>query len=429
MKNILLCLSLFLLHAPSFSQRIDELINAAEVTRIESTLSSDAMEGRRTFTKGIDKAASFLAEEFSKIGLQPGGSNNSYLQSFEMISARIRQGKVLVDGQEIPASDLICQTTATTVHFESGGAAEVAYIGATDNFMQSFRAIRGKSNNLVVFIDTAHRNFFNRIKAFGGPRFPGNTSQLFILSHLAKPAQFSAHLDMELTTHKLANVVGIIPGKSKASELVIFSGHYDHLGYGKPDDKGDSLYNGANDDASGTTAVVMLARYFKAMGPQERTLVFAAFTAEEVGGFGSQYFSRQYDPAKVMAMFNIEMVGTESKWGRNSAYITGYEKTNMGSILEKNLEGTAFKFYPDPYPQQNLFYRSDNATLARLGVPAHTISTSKMDNEPHYHKPSDEIGTLDMQNMAEVIKAIALSSRSIVSGKDTPSRVNTADLR
>jgi Zn-dependent M28 family amino/carboxypeptidase len=173
----------------------------------------------------------------------------------------------------------------------------------------------------------------------------------------------------------------------------------------------------------------MLAKYFKALGNNERTLVFAAFTAEEVGGFGATYFSRQFDPAKVMAMFNIEMIGTDSKWGNNSAYITGYEKTDMGKILEKNLEGSQFKFYPDPYPDQQLFYRSDNATLARLGVPAHTISTSKMDNEPNYHKASDEIGTLDMNNMAMIIKAIAVSSKTIVSGKDSPSRVNTADLR
>jgi Zn-dependent M28 family amino/carboxypeptidase len=130
-----------------------------------------------------------------------------------------------------------------------------------------------------------------------------------------------------------------------------------------------------------------------------------------------------------MAMFNIEMIGTDSKWGTKSAFITGYEKSDMGKLLEKNLAGTGFQFYPDPYPQQQLFYRSDNATLARLGVPAHTISTSKMDNEPHYHKASDEIGTLDTNNMAEIIKAIALSSRSIVAGADTPTRVSAASLQ
>jgi Zn-dependent M28 family amino/carboxypeptidase len=135
------------------------------------------------------------------------------------------------------------------------------------------------------------------------------------------------------------------------------------------------------------------------------------------------------NPDEVVAMFNIEMIGTESKWGKNSAYITGFEKTNMGEILQQNLEGTGFTFYPDPYTTQNLFYRSDNATLARLGVPAHTISTSKMDNEPNYHKASDEVGTLDMDNMAMIIKSIALSARSIISGKDTPSRVDTKQLK
>ena len=132
-----------------------------------------------------------------------------------------------------------------------------------------------------------------------------------------------------------------------------------------------------------------------------------------------------------MAMFNIEMIGTDSKWGADSAYITGFEKSSMGEILQANLVGSKFHFEPDPYPKQNLFYRSDNATFAALGVPAHTISTSKMEeppnDEPNYHKASDEIETLDMNNMAEIIKAIAISSKTIVSGVDTPSRVATEE--
>jgi Zn-dependent M28 family amino/carboxypeptidase len=155
----------------------------------------------------------------------------------------------------------------------------------------------------------------------------------------------------------------------------------------------------------------------------ERTILFVAFTAEESGGYGSSYFSKQLAPEKVMAMFNIEMIGTDSKWGKNSAYITGFERTDFGKILQDDLKETAFNFYPDPYPQQNLFFRSDNATLARLGVPAHTISTSKMDSEKFYHTVDDEIETLDMKNMAEIIKAIALSSKAIIDGVKTPTRV------
>ena len=102
------------------------------------------------------------------------------------------------------------------------------------------------------------------------------------------------------------------------------------------------------------------------------------------------------------------------------------------------MEGTQFKFYPDPYKTQNLFYRSDNATLARLGVPAHTISTSRMEADStamnktidkFYHSANDEIETLDMKNMAEIIKAIAISSTSIIAGKDTPTRVDTTQVK
>ncbi|MCG2609914.1 M28 family peptidase [Flavobacterium sp. SM15] len=217
------------------------------------------------------------------------------------------------------------------------------------------------------------------------------------------------------------NVIGILPGKTKPNEYVIFSAHYDHLGM--KDFGEDKIYNGANDDASGTTAVIALAKYFKTLGQNERTLIFVAFTGEEVGGFGSGFFSRSINPDQVVAMFNIEMIGTESKWGKNSAYITGYEKSDFGVLLQNNLKNSTFMFQPDPYPSQKLFYRSDNATLAALGVPAHTISTSKMDSEQNYHQLSDEVTTLDLKNMTEIIKAIAISSESIIKGIDTPSRV------
>lgn len=217
------------------------------------------------------------------------------------------------------------------------------------------------------------------------------------------------------------NVIGVLPGKSKPDEYVVFSAHYDHLGM--TESGADKVYNGANDDASGTTAVILLAKYFKQQNQNERTIILVAFTGEEVGGFGSSYFSKSIDADKVVAMFNIEMIGTESKWGKNSAYITGFEKSSLGDLLQQNLAGSDFSFYPDPYPLEKLFYRSDNATLAELGVPAHTISTSKMDAEPNYHNASDEVTTLDLDNMTQIIKAIAMSARGIILGKETPSRV------
>ena len=335
MKQFLL-VPLILLGTASFSQKELKAISLKETTRIETALAADNMEGRRAFTEGNERAANFIANEFNKIGLSKWNSQDSYLQTFQLV-------------KKINAN---------------------------------------------------------------------------------KRTSYSFDLSQEGEKVLLSNVVGILPGKSKSNEYVIFSGHFDHLGISSRNMKdNDSIYNGANDDAAGVTAMIMLARYFKKINNNERTLIFAAFNAEEIGGYGATYFSKQFDPAQVVAMFNIEMIGTESKWGKNSAFITGFEKTNMGELLQKNLTGTTFTFYPDPYPTQQLFYRSDNATLARLGVPAHTISTSKMDSEPNYHKASDEVATLDLKNMNQIIKAIALSSKGIVAGTETPTRVEVSALK
>ena len=298
---------------------------------------------------------------------------------------------------------------------------------SADN-MEGRRAFTPGNEKAAAFI----ANEFDKIglKKWNDQNSYLQTFQMVKKINANKRANYSFDLSQEGDKVMLSNVVGIIPGKSKPNEYVIFSGHFDHLGISSRNMKdNDSIYNGANDDAAGVTAMIMLAKYFKKINNNERTLIFAAFNAEEMGGFGATYFSKQFDPAQVVAMFNIEMIGTESKWGKNSAFITGFEKTNMGELLQKNLTGTNFTFYPDPYPTQQLFYRSDNATLARLGVPAHTISTSKMDNEPNYHKASDEVATLDLKNMNQIIKAIALSSKGIVAGIETPTRVEVSTLK
>jgi Zn-dependent M28 family amino/carboxypeptidase len=385
------------------------------------------MRGRRTFTPDIDKAADFIADEFKKIGLQTFNNSKSYKQEFAMVRPKFVSASASFDGNAIDPKNIIVITCQPDLHIDEKSGYSFANIKAGENLSSAASAFIKANKNMIVLVDNSFASIFSRLINFKRSIFKTDKNFAFVLADAA-PSKFTIEAKHEITEQSLSNVVSVLPGKGKKDEYVIFSGHYDHLGIGKPVN-GDSIYNGANDDAAGTTAVIMLAKYFKALGNNERTIVFAAFTAEEIGGYGSQYFSRQFDPAKVVAMFNIEMIGTESKWGRNSAYITGFEKTDMGSILQKNLEGTGFNFYADPYTDQNLFYRSDNATLARLGVPAHTISTSKMDNEPNYHKESDQVETLDMDNMAMIIKSIAFSSKTIVAGKDTPTRVKVEDLR
>lgn len=396
-----------------------------EAARMIQYLASDEMRGRKVFSPEIDKAADFIAAEFKAAGLQP--LNNNFRQEFTIVRPKFISAAASFDGTAIEQKSIIVITCAAQFKADQGAGYDKVMISAGANLQAEARKYaRGNKNTLIV-VDKSFANSFGNLARLKSSMFKTNTNTVFILAD-ALPEKWSVEALHEINEQKMANVVGILPGKSRKQEYVIFSGHYDHIGVGRPVE-GDSIYNGANDDAAGTTGVMMLAHYFRQLNNNERTLVFAAFTAEESGGFGSQYFSRQFNPDQVVAMFNIEMIGTESKWGKNSAYITGYDKTNMGEILAKDLEGTEFSFYPDPYPAQQLFYRSDNATLARLGVPAHTISTSKMDVEPHYHKPSDEVKTLDLDNMVKVIQAIGLSSKSIIAGTATPSRVKVDELR
>ncbi len=422
MKKTITSLSLIFIVLLSFAQKTDKIINATEVLRIESFLASDEMRGRKSGSPEIDKAADFIADEFKNYGLKTFGNLLTFKQSFTNVRTKFLSAKAVVDTSVIEENNIITITTDSLIKITQNSGYKKVSISNTDNLFLKAQEFLSAKTNQVVLVNNFFVNDFKKLKRLKRDGLKMDYSVIFILTN-NMGEQYDIEIKNMVTTTNYSNVIGVLPGKKMKDEFVVFSGHYDHLGVGKPSATGDSIYNGANDDAAGTTAMMVLANYFSKLKNNERTLVFVAFTAEEIGGFGSQYFSKNIDADKVVAMFNIEMIGTESKWGKNSAYITGFEKSDFGKILQQNLEGSSFKFEPDPYPKENLFYRSDNATLAALGVPAHTISTSKMDNEPTYHKQSDDIASIDVNNMAEIIKAIAISSKSIVSGKDTPSRV------
>jgi hypothetical protein len=342
--------------------------------------------------------------------------------------------EVTINGVVLPKEKILLATENTSTNFTSGlGILSIDYDTTIANKRQTLISkafmLSRDTTSAIVIVDPTYQEFFGELKGYFGKRMMNNRkgTKIFVVGD--KNIQtYSIKATQKIESITMTNVVGMLEGKKQKEEMVVFSGHYDHIGI-RASVEGDSISNGADDDASGTTAVIALADYYKKQKPTNRTLIFVAFTAEEIGGFGSRYFSEQINPDKVVAMFNIEMIGKPSKWGQNQAFITGYERSNFGEILNKNLAGTPFKFNPDPYPKQNLFYRSDNATLARLGVPAHTISTDEIDIDKFYHTVNDEVETLDMKNITSTIRAIALSAQSIVKGKDAPTRIDKATVK
>lgn len=407
------------------------VIDEAEVTRIISTLASDEMEGRRTFTPGIDKAADFIEAEFEKIGLEYMDGLNGYQQKFKVYSLTPESASVTINGESIASQDLMASVSAQSFELKDTANVQVFTIPAATDFQAGFNRARRASGKRVVLVDPSHKNLFIRYKGFFSRsnrviELDPDNGMVMAITKDTSLKSIDVTVTNAVEESPLGNVGAKISG-NRTNEIVVFSGHYDHLGMRGAE--GDTVYNGANDDASGITAVLTLAKYFKNLGKKpERTILFVAFTAEEIGGYGSRYFSQQLNPDEIVAMFNIEMIGKPAVSGPNTAWITGFDKSDFGTLLQKAVEGTEYEFYADPYPTQNLFYRSDNATLARLGVPAHTISTTPIDVDPDYHKASDEISTLDMSHMTNTIKAISSAAVRIISGTDTPTRVDPAGL-
>lgn len=427
--KLLLVFLLATIQVVSFGQKTT--ITKAEVDRILGALSSDDKLGRPAMDPAVmEKSIDFIEAEFKRIGLSPLDGLKSFRQEFTQDMIEDTQITIISNSKNISPENILVYSSRERLDWTS--ASNVQRIKKTDNIFQVFRKLAQDTTDAIVLIDTVHTKMFKSLQnRFSKKRILNSSSKsgskIFVLSTDSVITSVTAKVSQRREKLLLTNVVGQLNASPQTKESVIFSGHYDHLGIQSPID-GDSIANGADDDASGTTAVIMLADHFKKEKKLTRNLIFVAFTAEEIGGYGARHFSSTINPNDVVAMFNIEMIGKVSKWGANTAFITGFERSDFGTILQNNLKGSAFTFYPDPYISQNLFYRSDNATLARLGVPAHTISTDQIDIDKLYHTVNDEFESIDTQNMAEIIRSIAISASTIVKGDAKPTRIDTSKV-
>lgn len=214
------------------------------------------------------------------------------------------------------------------------------------------------------------------------------------------------------------NVVGLIPGSDPElrNQVVLIDAHYDHLGIrgGQP----DSIFNGADDDASGVVAVMEIARAL-ARGPApRRTVIVAATTGEEVGLLGTRwYIQHPVRPlAAMVANLEIEMIGRPDSLagGAGRGWLTGYERSTMGETFA----AAGLPIVADPRPSQQFFMRSDNIAFARAGIVAHTVSSFNLHTD--YHQPTDDITRVDFAHMTALVDVAVRAARLLADSPAAP---------
>jgi Zn-dependent M28 family amino/carboxypeptidase len=304
-------LALVLAPQVACSQRVptrgEAAITEALIKRHIDVIADDSMLGRNTPSRGLDLTAAYIAAQFKRLGLKPGGDSNSYIQRYPL----------------------------------------------------------GKPGAPT-------------------PRPP-------------------AGLDHD--PNSAPNAVGILPGTDPAlrDEYIVVSAHMDHVGVNSAHPK-DSIWNGADDDASGTAGVLALAEAF-ATAPTKRSIIFLTVSGEEHGLWGSAWFAANppVPIGKIVANLNLDMIGRNWK---DSIVVIGQEHSDLGATLMKVAAAhpeLGITPIPDPWPQENFFGRSDHYNFARRGVPALFFFNG---THVDYHQPSDSPDKIDAEKESRIVKLI-----------------------
>jgi len=400
------------------AQPVADSISATRVKDIMNVLAGDSLRGRGNGSADLLKAAEFIIREFQEAGLQSlpglyslfhafhpfGGPKNNVRDKLEWNGKPLGENDFLY----LPASPGMYSprqlTDFTVVQVDS----------FTKNLLLRFA---NTDKDLLIWSLLPKKNGLG-LEDLSIP--PGKPKGARLIVYAATPPDSLRLTAMEAYFRMVEyNIIGVLPGRSRPTECIVFSAHYDHEGTVR---KGkDTIMNGANDNASGTTALLMLARYFALRNDNERTLIFCAFAGEEIGLKGSNELVKLLNLQTIKAGINLEMLGIP-QYGKKRVFITGERYSTLPDILSKRLKAAGLKMIREPDEEKMLFMRSDNYPFVDKGVPFHTIMASD-DDDPCYHKPCDEIERIDIPNLTAIIRAIATASRTLISGEETPGKV------
>lgn len=432
-----------------------------------SFIASDLLEGRATPSPGLDIAAEYIAAQFRRAGLEPVGDDGYFqtanwrlvetpAQEFALslsngedsIALSYRQITALSEkGLSLTNASLVKGTVEELTRDPAKVAGKNIIVEAPGRpAAEIVRAFASLSANLVLIVDRANgigrglaQSRLVDPESSRSAALPASPSPVTVVLHdkrvsalydLLPSGDTNAKVTVTIPPRmarpiKLRNVIGLLRGSDPMlrETCVLVTAHYDHIGI-RPELAGDNIFNGANDDGSGTVSVIEIASALATLKVRpKRSLVFMTVFGEERGLLGSRYYGRHpiFPLAKTVADINLEHVGrTDSSEGLqvNRATLTGFDYSDLGPVFKKAGELTGIEVYKHEQNSDSFFGRSDNQALADAGVPAHTLCVAFV--FPDYHRVGDHWDKIDYMNLKRTNQMVGLALWLIANNIEAP---------
>ena len=399
----------------------------------EEFFASDVLAGRGSATRDEEITATYVASEFVGFGLKPAPGMSGYLQTADLDAPQLDGHATLTIGTVSLSEGTDFHLMTSTGQWVTAPLAKTTGVGAIaagsavlvtnepgKNSMAEINKLRSSGAQMLIVVeDDSTRELAARLGGKtrtpmglkGDPQNAGRGTIITVsqatMDRLLKvdngaSAVLAVHPLQQTAPKQTFNAIGWLPGSDPASGTILLTAHLDHLGVAAPVN-GDSIYNGANDDAAGTTAVLELAHALASGAKLRRNLLFVCYGSEEIGELGSTYFG-EHPPVpldSIIANLEFEMIGNQDpKMPKGVLLLTGWDRSNLGPTLKAH----GALLGPDPYPEQHFFQRSDNYALALKGVVAHTAAG--WGTPPTYHQPNDDLAHLDLPFMTQAIQSL-----------------------
>ena len=443
---------------PGLSEDAAAVIKAISEGRVLSTISflaSDEMAGRDTPSPGLTIASQYVAARFRGAGLECGGQDDSFFQTHLLVTTMPPEhGPTLteVDGDPISYRGLLSggpeaiDVTGTVLKESDALAADVAEIVYLDKLhvppqaaerpqlvlatvARRIRALTEKKTKVVLIpcdgesvLPTIAERLLRKAVFLEDGLKPECAVVLVASDTNPVGKKFSIQVGAQLEVlNPVHNVVGILRGSDPdlSQEAIVVSAHLDHIGTRSYGD--DRINNGADDNATGVTAVVSLADAFASLKTKPcRSVVFVTFWGEEKGLLGSKYFvdNPLWPLSRIVANINIEMVGRPETDAREKAWMTGWKHSNLGAMMNSGAERVGVEIFNRNDVGEMLYSRSDNYSFVRKGVVAHSFSAGSLHAD--YHQPSDEWEKLDIPHMTKVIQGLFAGALYVAENQVAP---------